>query len=198
MEGNGRKLAWVAIALSVLALAVSFSGRMQSRWMGYSGQSGYGPMMNAQPSQQGQGQFNPQQGQVNPQQGQANPQQGQFGRRRGGQFGPQQGQTNPQQGQFGPQQGMMGQRGFGPGAFFMLPFMLFGKLIKLVFVVLLIWLGFRLIRGRGFRGPWGRGPGGHGPGGHGPEQGPWNRGGPDQPSQPGPEQPPYTGETTQI
>ena len=45
--------------------------------------------------------------------------------------------------------------------FFFLPFMLIGGLIRIAFVVLLIWLGLRLIRGGG-RGPWGRGPGGRG------------------------------------
>jgi hypothetical protein len=67
--------------------------------------------------------------------------------------------------------------------FFLLPFMLIGGLIKIAFVVLLVWLGLRLIRGGG-RGPWGRGPGG--------------RGDQDPPSRPGSEQPPYTGETQQM
>jgi hypothetical protein len=67
--------------------------------------------------------------------------------------------------------------------FFFLPFMLIGGLIKLAFVALLIFLGLRLIRGGG-RGPWGRGPDSHS------DQ--------DPPSKPGPEQPPYTGETQQM
>jgi hypothetical protein len=73
--------------------------------------------------------------------------------------------------------------------FFLLPFMLIGGLLKLVFVVLLIWMGLRLIKGRGFGRPWGRGPWGHGPSEHG-EQRP--------PDRPGPEQPPYTDDTQQM
>jgi hypothetical protein len=68
--------------------------------------------------------------------------------------------------------------------FFFLPFILIGGLFKLVFVGLLIWLGLRLIRGGGPRGPWGRGRS--------------DQGGQAPPSGPGPEQPPYTGETQQM
>jgi hypothetical protein len=71
-----------------------------------------------------------------------------------------------------------GPRRGGPGMFFLLPFLLLGKLIKLAFVVLLIWLGLRLLRG---------GKGGR-----------WGRGGGEPPSRPGPEQPPYTGDTQQM
>jgi hypothetical protein len=176
MEGNGRRLAWVAIALSVIALIVSVSGRAQSHWQVYNESRGMyaapaGPQ--SQFGQQGpQGQF----GQPD-QQGPQN----QFGRR--GQFGPQ----GPQ-GKFGPQ-------GFGRPPFFLLPFMLIGGLFKLLFVGLLIWLGLRLITGRGFGGPWGRGRWGHGPWEHGDQRGPSE---PDRPQGPGPEQPPYTDDTKQV
>lgn len=188
MEHNGRKLAWVAIALSVVALMVSLGGRAQSSWAGF-----HGPMAP--------------QAQVGPQ-GQAGPQGPMMGMRgRRGQQGQQpQAPQPPQPGadqRFGND--FRGPQGFGrPGRmggmpFFFLPFLLIGKLIKLVFVVGLIWLGFRLIRGRGFGRPGGRGPwGGNGGSGPGPERGPWNEGGPKQPPQPDPEQPPYTGDTRQI
>ena len=168
MEGNGRRLAWIAIALSAVALVVSLGGRMGPRMQGYWGPGGYG--MQGQFGQQGQ--FNPQQGP----QGQFNPQQGPQGR---------QGFQGGMRGMHGPgfqnnfrQQGQPGPRGIGPWMFF-LPFMLFGTLIKLAFVVLLVWLGLRLLRGRGNGGRWGRGGGA-------------------PPSSPGPEQEPYTGDTTQI
>jgi len=182
MEGNGRRLAWIAIALSAVALVVSLGGRAQSRWMGYPGQQGtYGP-----PATYGQ------QGQTGPQQFGPQGQQ-QFGPQGQQQFGPQgrRGMGRDQGFAGGPdQRGMFGGRPhFGPGAFFFLPFLLLGKLIKLAFVVLLVWLGLRLISGRGFGRPWGRGPWGRGPEEHG---------GPDQPNRPGPEQPPYTGDTQQM
>ncbi len=174
MEGNGRRLAWVAIALSVVALIVSVGNRAQSRWQGYNDQRGFYSAPAAP-----QEQFGPQGG---------------FGRR--GQFGPQgQDQFGPQgQDQFGPQdQGQFDRRGpsgprFGPPGghgrmpFFLFPFMLIGGLLKLLFVGLLIWLGFRLIKGRGFGPPWSRGSG---------EQA--------RPRpQEDPEQPPYTGDTQQM
>jgi hypothetical protein len=81
-------------------------------------------------------------------------------------------------------------RGF---PFFFLPFMLIGGLMRIAFVVLLVWLGIRLIRGGGGRGPWGRG-GGRGPSGRGPD----SHSDQDPSSKPGPEQPPYTGETQQM
>ena len=72
MEGNGgRRLAWIAIALSAVALVVSLGGRMGSRWQRYFGQPGqFGP--------QGYGQMGPQQGWMGPgmQQAPAAPQQG--------------------------------------------------------------------------------------------------------------------------
>jgi hypothetical protein len=176
MEGNGRRLAWVAIALSVIALIVSVGNRAQSRWQGYNDPRGFYSAPAAP-----QGQFGPQGG---------------FGHR--GQFGQQgpQGQVGPQgQGQFGPQGqfdrwGPMG-REFGPPwnrgrmPFFLFPLMLIGGLLKLLFVGFLIWLGIRLIKGRGFGPPWGRGPGGRHE--HGEQARP-----------PDPEQPPYTGETQQM
>jgi len=168
MEGNGRRLAWVAIALSVVALIVSVGGRAHSQWQVYNESRGFyaapmGP----------QGQFGQQapQGQFGPQ-GQQGPQD-QFGRH--GKFGPQ----GPQD-KFGPQ-GQFGPQGFGRRPFFLFPFMLIGGLLKLLFVGLLIWLGLRLISGRGFGGRWGRGPG---------EQ--------NRPQGPGPEQPPYPDDTQQV
>jgi len=176
MEGNGgRKLGWIAIALGGLALFVALSGHMQSNRGRF-----YGP----QTYQAGPGA-----------QGQAGPQ-GQFDPR--GQFD-QQNQAGPR-GQFGPQGRAEGRMPWGGPRhgfpFFFLPFMLIGGLMRIAFVVLLVWLGLRLIRGGG-RGPWGRGPGGRGPWGRGP----WEhseRGEQDPPSKPGPEQPPYTGETQQM
>lgn len=180
MEGNGsRKLSWVAIALGGLALFVALSGRMQSHSGRFNGPQDYRVGPGAQ------GQFDPR--------GQAGPQ-GQFDPH--GQVGPQ-GQFNPHE-QVGPHGGFEGQMRWGGPRhgfpFFFLPFMLFGGLIKIAFVVLLVWLGLRLIRGGGGRGPWGRG-GGRGPWGHGPDSQPNDQ---PPPSRPGPEQPPYTGETQQM
>ena len=176
MEGNGsHRLSWIAIALGGLALFVALSGRMQSHGGRFSGPQGYNrpPAYQAAPEAPNTppGQFDPR-GQVGPQD-QAGPR---------GRFGPHDG--------FGPRDGFEGQmRGDGPRhgfPFFFLPFMLFGGLIKIAFVVLLVWLGLRLIHGGG-RGPWSRGPGGHGP---------WSDQTP--PSRHGPEQPPYTGDTQQM
>jgi hypothetical protein len=180
MESNGsRRLGWIAIALGGLALFVALSGRMQPSWGHYQGPQAY------QAGPGAQGQFGSGQ-QVGPQ--------GKFGPR--GQFGSDQ-QVGPQdqagpRGPFGMHDQFEGRRHWGGGPrhgfpLFLLPFMLIGGLLKLVFVALLIWLGLRLIRGG--RGPWGRGPGGRGP---------WNRGDQDPPSKTDPEQPPYTGETQQI
>ena len=169
MEGNGsRKLSWIAIALGGLALFVALSGRMQSHSERFSGPQGYNrpPAFQAGPEapSAAQGQFDPR-----------------------GQFGPRD-QDGPR-GQVGPRHGFEGRSHWGGPPhgfpFFFLPFMLIGGLMKLAFVVLLVWLGLRLIRGGGGRGPWGRGPDSR-PG----EQNP--------PSRPGPEQPPYTGETQQM
>ena len=189
MEGNGsRKLSWIAIALGGLALFVALSGRMQSQSMRFNGPQGYNrpPAFQAGPDAPGQsgpqGQFDPR-GQVGPQD-QAGPRD---------QFGPRD--------QVGPRGGFEGRMRWGGPPhgfpFFFLPFILFGGLMKIAFVVLLVWLGLRLIRGGGGRGPWGRGPGDRGPWGRGPdshsEPGEQN-----PPSRPGPEQPPYTGETQQM
>ncbi|MFN8477120.1 MAG: hypothetical protein U0074_04730 [Kouleothrix sp.] len=170
MEGNGRKLAWIAIALSAVALLVSLGGRAQSSRAGFNGPMGF-----QQQGQQGRGMG-----------------------RHGGWNGPQmqQGQQGPQmqQGPQGPQmqqgpsgnfngpQGMMGRGGPGRMGFFFLPFMLLGGLLKLVFVAGLIWLGFRLIRGRGSRPA-------------GPAA--WSTGAPSPAPRPGPEQPPYPDDTPQ-
>jgi len=186
MEGNGgRKLGWIAIALGGLALIVALSGRMHSNDVRFYGPQGYdGGPQNFQAGPGMQGQFDPR-GQVGPLD-QARPH---------GQFGPQ-GKVDPR-GQFGPRQGFEDRMRWGGPRhgfpFFFLPFMLIGGLIKIAFVVLLVWLGLRLIRGGG-RGPWGRGPGGRGPWGRGPDA----HGDQDPPSKPGPEQPPYTGETQQM
>jgi hypothetical protein len=176
MEGNGRRLAWVAIALSVVALIVSMGGRAQSRWQVYNESRGF----YAAPSGP-QSQFGPQgpQDQFGPQ--------GQPGLKdqfdRHGKFGP----RGPQ-GQFEPQD-------FGRRPFFLFPFMLIGGLFKLLFVGLLIFLGLRLITGRGFGGPWGRGRWGHGPWEHGEQRGPSDQ---NRPQGPGPEQPPYPDDTQQV
>ena len=177
MEGNGsRKLSWIAIALSGLALFVAISGRMHANVGSFSGPVGYSGPQNFQAGPSAPDQFGPQ-GKFDPR--------GQFDQQNGprGQFGPQGRAEGRMQGRMqwgGPRHGF---------PFFFLPFMLIGGLFKIAFVVLLIWLGIRLIRG-------GRGPGGYGPGGHGP----WGRGPGEQdpPSRPGPEQPPYTGETQQM
>ena len=158
MEGNGRRLAWIAIALSSLALLVSFGGMMRSHaQMAWGMRGGFAPPAFNQPGQQVQpgprGQFGPG-----------------FDKR----FNQDQHQESRRPGPFA------GGRHMGPGAFFFWPFMLLGKLAKLAFVVLLVWLGLRLLRGR------------NGGGGR------WGRGGGEPPSRPGPEQPPYTGDTTQI
>jgi hypothetical protein len=189
MEGNGsRKLGWIAIALSGLALFVALSGRMQMHGGHFSGQHDY--YNGSQSFQTGPGmpgKFGPQ-GQFDPR--------GRFGPDMhagpGSQFGPQ-GRVDPH-GQFGPRAEFEGRMRWGGPRhgfpFFFLPFMLIGGLLKIAFVVLLVWLGLRLIRGGG---SWGRG-GGRGPWGRGPD----SRGDQDPPSKPGPEQPPYTGETQQM
>ena len=193
MEGNGgRKLGWIAIALGGLALFVALSGRMQMHGGRFNeSQSYYNGPQNFQAGPGAQGQVGPQ-GQVDPR-GQFGPGD-QAGPR--GQFGPQ-GKVDPR-GQFGPRAEFEGRmRWGGPHhgfPFFFLPFMLIGGLMRIAFVVLLVWLGLRLIRGGGGRGPWGRGPGGRGPWGRGPD----SHGDQDPPSKPGPEQPPYTGETQQM
>src|SRR4051794_10030596 len=183
MEGNGsRKLGWIAIALGGLALFVALSGRMQQmHTVRFDGPQGFNGPQSYQAGPGAPGQFGPQ---------------GQFDPR--GQFG-QQDQARPR-GQFGPQGRAEGRMDWGGPRhhfpFFFLPFILIGGLIRIAFVVLLIWLGLRLIRGGG-RGPWGRGPGGRGPWGRGPwDQGERGEQGP--PNKPGPEQPPYTGETQQM
>jgi len=187
MEGNGRRLGWIAIALSGLALVVALGGRAQSRWQAnYGPQQYYGPPA-SQTAPGPQGQFGPQG--PGGQQGQFGPQ-GQFGQQ--DQFGPQRGgrrdfETKRPDGFGGPHR-------FFPGLFFF-PFMLIGGLFKIAIVVLLVMLGLRLIRGRGFGGPWGRGPGGRGPWNHG-EHGEHRE--PGSPDRPGPEQPPYTGDTQQM
>ena len=176
MEGNGgRKLGWIAIALGGLALFVALSGRMHSNVGRFNESQGYyNGSQNFQAGPGAQGQFGPQ-GQVDPR----------------SQFGPQ-GKIDPR-GQFGPRAEFEGRmRWGGPHhgfPFFFLPFILIGGLMRIAFVVLLVWLGLRLIRGGGGRGPWGRGGGGRGPD---------SRGDQDPPSKPGPEQPPYTGETQQM
>ncbi|MBS1967757.1 MAG: hypothetical protein JST60_18465 [Chloroflexi bacterium SZAS-1] len=161
MEGNGRKLAWIAIALSAVALLVSLGGRAQSSRAGFNGPMGF-----QQQGQQGRGMG-----------------------RHGGWNGPQmqQGPQGPQMqqgpsGNFNGPQGMMGRGGPGRMGFFFLPFMLLGGLLKLVFVAGLIWLGFRLIRGRGSRPA-------------GPAA--WSTGAPSPAPRPGPEQPPYPDDTPQ-
>jgi len=168
MEGNGgRKLGWIAIALGGLALFVALSGRMQSHGGSYNGPQGYNGPPAYQAGPGAPGQFGPQ---------------GQFDPR--GQFGPRD-QAGPR-GQFGPHDRFEGRMHWGGPRhgfpFFFLPFILIGGLLRIAFVVLLVWLGLRLIRGGG-RGPWGRGGG---------------RGEQDPPSRPGSEQPPYTGETQQM
>jgi hypothetical protein len=180
MEGNGgRKLGWIAIALGGLALFVALSGRMHSNGGSFNGPQGYNGPQTYQAGPGAPGQFGPQ---------------GKFDPR--GQFD-QQNQAGPR-GQFGPQGRAEGQMRWGGPRhgfpFFFLPFMLIGGLMRIAFVVLLVWLGLRLIRGGGGRGPWGRGPGGRGPWGRGPD----SHGDQDPPSKPGPEQPPYTGETQQM
>lgn len=171
MEGNGRKLAWIAIALSAVALLVSLGGRAQSSWAGFNGPMGFQPQQ-SQPGQ-GRGRHGGWNG-PQMQQGQQGPQMQQ------GQQGPQM-QQGPR-GNFNGSQGMMGRGNAGRMGFFFLPFMFLGGLLKLVFVAGLIWLGFRLIRGRGSRPA-------------GPAA--WSTGAPSSAARPGPEQPPYPDDTPQ-
>ncbi len=172
MEGNGRKLAWIAIALSAVALVVALGGRAQSHMAMRGGRDMMGPQAWGQQAPQGQFQQGPQ---------------GQFQQGPQGQF-----QQGPQgQGQFGRQRGpgMMGQRGGmnqrgGGMPFFLLPFMLIGKLIKLAALIALIWLGIKLIRGRRPAAP--------------AASAAWSGASPPPSARPGPEQPPYTDETQQL
>src|SRR5689334_7365062 len=127
MEGNGRRLPWIAIAISAVALLVALGGRMGPRaHMGWGPQGAYGPMAGqVQPAQPPQGWTEPR--------GDSG-MQGQFGNRMKGHFDQRFSQDFRGPGPFGHG------RGFGPPAFFFWPFMILGKLLKLAFVVLLIWL----------------------------------------------------------
>ena len=170
MEGNNRKLGWIAIGLGVLALVVALGGRGQrAAQYGYGPQFGYGPPAAVAPPQgYGPPQWAAPRGDASP------------GQRVGPQGGP------------GFQQGRPEQRGFGRGhfgpGFFFLPFILFGKLVKFALFLLVIALVARwFFRGRGRHGP------SNGPG---TEQPPYTS--PGEQSRPGPEQPPYTGGTEQL
>lgn len=168
MEGNGRKLSWIAIALSAVALVVALSGRAQSHMAMRGGRGMIGPQAWGQQGPQvpqGQFQQGPQGGQF--QQGQQG--QGQFGRQRGPRMM--------------DQNGFPGQRGGGM-PFFLMPFMLIGKLIKLAALIALIWLGIKLIRGRKPAAP--------------ATSAAWSGASPPPSARPGPEQPPYTDETQQL
>jgi hypothetical protein len=151
MQGNGRTLGWIAIALGVLALFISLSGRFQPvGWQGYGPQGGYGPPVNIAPP----GGAGPQ---VRP-----GPQGG---------FGPQF-RPGPGDAWGFRQRGFAGPGHFGPGRFFFLPFLLIGRLVRfalfaLLIVLVLKWLGRRRRPG----GPWGGGP----------EQGPPSQPGPEKP-----------------
>lgn len=85
--------------------------------------------------------------------------------------------------QFGPRggQGFAGPQRHGIFSFFMMPFMMIRGLSRLLLFGLLIFLAVKFLkRRRDNGGSWGR------------------PNGPSGPSQPGPEQPPYTGETHNL
>jgi hypothetical protein len=174
MEGKGRLLGWIAIGIGVLSLMVALGGRSQgSSWAGWSGFDRQVPMQPpanvAPPSNQ------PAPGFIGPRGG-AGPQ------LRGG----------PQDGrgfQFGPRgfPGFAGQQHRGLFSFLMMPFMLLRGLSRLLLFGLLIFLAVKFLkRRRDNGGSWGR-PGG-----------PSGPSGPSGPTRPGPEQPPYTGETQNL
>ena len=156
MEGNGRRLGWIAIALGVLALVISLGGRSAPMI-----RQGYGPQGGPQSGYS----YGPPQG--------SGPQ---------GLLGPQQAPGAPVAPGFAP--GWRGRTEFETrhhfGPFFFWPFFLIGGLFRLVLFALLValilkWLG----RGRGWGRPWG-GPPNHGQGGP-PDQGQSGRPGPEQP-----------------
>jgi len=159
MEGNGRRLGWIAIALSALALFVAVRGQAQSRWQGYYGPQAYGPPAWSAPQQVGPG------AQAWPGQQGAPGEQGNVGPQN--RFGPRQEARPDRGGRWQPP--FAGRRHFGPGMFFLFPLILIGGLVKLALVALLVWFGLKLLRGR--RGP--SGPDQSGPNRPGPEQPPY-------------------------
>ena len=138
MEWDNRRLGWIAVGLSALALIIAITGRMDSR-----------------PAPQVMWGYAPQQGYVVPQAPQAPqvaPQ------------APQAPQAMPMYGDGWQGRGPW-THDRGHGMMFFAPFMFVGGLIKLLFFGGLIMLALRFFRGRR-HGPWGRGPG-HGPWGEG-------------------------------
>jgi hypothetical protein len=161
MEGNGRRLGWIAIGLGVLALIIALGGRdPHIDWRHYRSYDGP-PAAVAPRGEAGPGWTAPR-GDVGPQADRSSDY------ARGYQDGLQAGRR------------FDGPRHFGLGGFFW-PFFLFGGLLKLLFFGLLLLLALKALgRWRGFGGPRGGRPG------QGPSE------------QPGPEKPPYTGETQSL
>lgn len=135
MEGNGRRLGWIAIAIGVLALVMTLSGRgMHNAGYGYGPYGGNQPYAYSVPRQD-----------VGPQ----------------GNFGPGANAPQPNQSfrydrgdQFGPYYGPIGRHGHGPGWFFFAPFFLIAGLLRLVLFVLLIGFVLRFFARRRGWGPW--------------------------------------------
>lgn len=184
MEGKGRLLGWIAIGLGVVALLVALGGRAQvSRMSGYAWQAPVMPQPpaniapNVQPgAPQMPGQQNPGQGFGQQGPGRQSPRQG---------FGPQiPGWQGPHQDFGGDRRGFPGLAGpqrMGPFNLFFWPFMLFRGVSRLLLFGLLIFLAVKFLKRRRDNGGSWRGPSG-----------------PTRPETPGPEQPPYTGETQNL
>jgi hypothetical protein len=172
-RGRRNKIAWIALAVGLLALGFAAGSRHSSANNGFPGQRG--PMMGWQQNgppqwQQGQAPTMPQPPQAaQPPQNQAGP-----GNAQGRQHGPMMGFQQGQQG-FG-RSPMMGQR--GPGGMFGMIFGMISGLFKLAFWGIALFLIVKVLRDR---------RGGHG-----------DKGGDQTASRPGPEQPPYTGHTTNL
>lgn len=182
MEGKGRFLGWIAIGLGVVALLVALGGRAQgTRMSGYAWQ---GPAMQQPPANIAPN-VQPDAPQMPGQQG---PGQG-FGRQ-----GPRQGFGQQVPSWQGPRQDFGGERrGFpgiagpqrmGPFNIFLWPFMMLRGVARLLLFGLLIFLAVKFLKRRRDNGGSWRGP-------SGPS-------GPTRPETPGPEQPPYTGETQNL
>ncbi|MDZ4717916.1 MAG: hypothetical protein SH847_05555 [Roseiflexaceae bacterium] len=161
--GRRNKIAWIALAVGLLALGFAIGSR-SGAGMGWQGQRGQ--MMGWQQAGPGPAQW--QQGQMPnmPQPPQAaQPPQNQVGPR-----GPMMGWQEGSRGR------MMHQR--GPGGFFGLIFGIISGLFKLAFWGIALFLIVKVLRDR--------------------RNDPGGKGGDQTASRPGPEQPPYTGHTTNL
>lgn len=169
-SGRRSKIAWIALAVGLLALGFTLGSHrsgMNAGWQGQRGQMGW--QQNNQQWQQGQMPAMP----MPPQAAQA-PQAPQAQR------GPDTFQQGPRGHMMDGHAMMMHKRG-GPGGFFGVIFGLISGLFKLAFWGIALFLIVKVLQDRR--------NGGSGPKGNGGDQ---------NTPRPGPEQPPYTGHTTSL